>query len=802
MLRIVFIALFSCAISCTMVFSQAAVANPAEPQQSPSAVTEFTAKLQAHEGFFSFYHDAEKGKIYLKVPRQQNSAQPQFIFQTSLPWGFGSNDIGLDRGQLGATRLANFHIEGNKALLMQHNTQFRANTDNPAERASINEAFADSVIAGFTIVASDTQHVLIDYTPFLLSDTHGVTQRLRDTKQGQYKLSTDKSVIYPARSKAFPDNTELEAKITFSGEGTGRYVRSVAADADHITLHLHHSFIRLPDNQYSPREFHPQSGFWAESHYDYAAPLGESMQVQYIPRHRLSKAEPIIYYLDPGVPEPVRTALLEGGRWWAEAFAAIDYPEGFQVRELPADADPMDVRYNVIQWVHRATRGWSYGASIIDPRSGEIIKGHVTLGSLRVRQDMLIAQGLLAPYAGTTTEQQQALEEAIEAMALNRIRQLSAHEIGHTLGIAHNFAASANDRASVMDYPHPLVTIDTNSGQLSLNDAYTNRIGLWDMQVVAYGYGNGDLDQVLAQNKRLGLQFISDSDARAVGGAHPDAHLWDNGSDAVTELERLLAVRNTALQQFGLGNLANGRPLSELQNVLVPIYLLHRYQAEAAVKMLAGLHYDYAVKQTDSSAVQARPVNASQQQRALQVLAQTLSANTLQVPEHIRTLLVPQAYGQGYDRERFSGLTGLTADTDTMAASAARFVLELMLHPQRLERLQQQHSHERAIPDVIAVLNTIAQAAITPAQQADASSLEQRLAFESLGAVVRAYQQESASASVKAALYSFLDRQQQQWQQAEPSAHRDYALYALAQWQEGKPWPVQPAPALPPGSPI
>src|SRR5690554_4459813 len=389
MLRIVLIALLSLVM---MASTKPVQAQPAT-ETNHSAVTEFTSELTAQEGFFTFYHDPQQGKVYLQVPRHSNSQTPQFIFQTSLPWGFGSNDIGLDRGQLGATRLASFHIEGNKVLLLQHNTKFRANSDNAAERASINEAFAASVIAGFSIVAADTKHVLIDYTPFLLSDTHGVSKRLRDSKQGQYQLSADKSVIYPPRSKAFPDNTELEAKVTFTGEGTGNHVRSVAADPDHITLHLHHSFIRLPDDNYRPRQFHPQSGFWAETHYDYAAPLNESMQVQYIPRHRLNKDEPIIYYLDPGVPEPVKTALLEGARWWAEAFAAIDYPEGFQVRELPADADPMDVRFNVIQWVHRATRGWSYGASVIDPRTGEIIKGHVTLGSLRVRQDMLIEIG-------------------------------------------------------------------------------------------------------------------------------------------------------------------------------------------------------------------------------------------------------------------------------------------------------------------------------------------------------------------------------------------------------------------------
>jgi len=779
----------------TASFSSATYAQSGTPVTT-SAVAQFTAEMRAHEGFFTFYHDQLQGKIYLQVPKQQQ----QFIFQTSLPWGLGSNDIGLDRGQLGATRLASFYLEGDKVLLLQHNTQFRANSDNEAERKSINEAFADSVIAGFTVVAQDTNHVLIDYTPFLLSDTHGVVKRLRDSKQGQYKLSTDKSVIYPARSKSFADNTELEAKITFSGEGTGQYVRSVAADPDHLTMHLHHSFIRLPDAQYQPRKFHPQSGYWSETHRDYAAPLDAPTTVQYIPRHRMSKDQPIIYYLDPGVPEPVRSALLEGGLWWAEAFAAIDLPNGFQVRELPADADPMDVRYNVIQWVHRATRGWSYGSSIIDPRTGEIIKGHVTLGSLRVRQDMLIAQGLLAPFAADTPEQQAELKAQIEAMALARIRQLSAHEIGHTLGIAHNFAASADDRASVMDYPHPLISIDIETGGLSLADAYTEGVGLWDMQVIAYGYGSADPASVLAQNRRLGLSFISDRDARAAGGAHPDAHLWDNGSDAVTELERVLAVRKTALEQFGLGNLADGRPLSELQNLLVPMYLLHRYQAEAAVKMIAGLHYDYAVK--GAGEIDIRPVNASQQQRAISVLSQSLSADTLALPERIINLLAPAAYGEGYDRERFNGLTGLVADPDTMAASSARFVLNLMLNSQRLERLQQQHSRDQSIPAVSVLLNHIADAAIAPAYAANASTLEQRLAFEALDAVVTTYNQNNLSAAIKAPLFAFLKAQQQSWQSAASSAHRDYALHALEQWFAGKPWPLKAAPDLPPGSPI
>lgn len=776
------------------------LASPAVQADTPS-ISEFTESMQPHQGFFTFYHDPQSGSIYLQVPKQQQ----QFIFQTSLPWGLGSNDIGLDRGQLGATRLASFYLEGNKALLVHHNTFYRANSDNVAERISIDEAFADSVIAGFTVVAANEEHVLIDYTPFLLSDTHGVAKRLQQTEQGNFKVAIDRSVVYPARSKAFVDNTELEAKVTFSGEGKGRYVRQVAPDADHLTLHLHHSFIRLPDDNYSPREFHPKSGFWAEEHRDYAAPLGASMAVKYIPRHRLSKGETITYYLDPGVPEPVRSALLEGARWWQDAFAAAGHPGGFEVKELPADADPMDIRYNVIQWVHRATRGWSYGSSVIDPRTGEILKGHVTLGSLRVRQDMLIAQSLLAPYAADLSAEQHAqLEDNIEAMALARIRQLSAHEVGHTLGIAHNFAASSRDRASVMDYPHPLISLSTKTNGLTLAGAYAEGIGLWDKQVVRYGYGNEPLAAILEENQQLGLAFISDADARPAGGAHPDAHLWDNGNDAVTELERVLAVRRTALQQFGLANLGNGAPVSDLRTLLVPMYLLHRYQVEAAVKMLAGVHYDYAVKtaKTNAATVATRPVNAAQQQRALDILSATLSADQLQLPQSVEQLLLPYAYGSGATRENFSGFTSLVPDADTMAASTARFTLQLMLHPARLERLAQQQRFDSKIPTVTEVLQSIANAAIVPAQATAASTTEQRLAFEALTALVELYQS-APSGVVKASAFAFLQDQLGSWQAQPSSAHQRFIVSALEQLlEEQQPWPLKPAPQLPPGSPI
>lgn len=796
-------------LSKTVLLLALFVSVTALAQTEKNTIKEFTASFDKQPGFFTFYHDKAKAQFYLQIPRTDR----QFIFQTSLPWGLGSNDIGLDRGQLGDTRLASFLIEGDKVLLLQHNTQFRALSDNPAEKSSVDQAFADAVLYGFDIVASNEQQVLINYTPYLLSDVHGVTERLQQTEQGQFKTDTSRSVIYPERSKSFVSNTELEAKVTFVGDGKGRWINQVAANADAITLHLHHSFIELPDTDYQPRDFHPNSGFWAHSFKDYAAPLGESMLVQYIPRHRLNKKdpiasqsearEPITYYLDPGAPEPVKSALLEGARWWAEGFEALGYDNAFQVKVLPDNADPMDVRYNVIQWVHRATRGWSYGSSVIDPRTGEIIKGHVTLGSLRVRQDMKIAEGLLTPFIKDDSER----KEAVKAMALARIRQLSAHEVGHTLGIAHNFAASPSGRASVMDYPHPLVSL-TTEGSLNLASAYTEGLGLWDKQVLAYGYSDfggmpssaDQLNRILEKNKSLNLSFISDQDARPVGGAHPFAHLWDNGSDPVTELERLLSVRQQVLENFSKDMLEPDQPLSQLQAIFVPVYLLHRYQTEAAVKWLGGVNYRYYMAQDTTDDYQ--PVSAARQQAALKQLIKTVTAETLRVPTHIKQWLVPVAYGHRASREYFDGKTGVIPDPVSMAASAADHSLQLMFNSQRLNRLVQQHAANERVPSPAQLMSEVFNTVFTDWQKATSEPLRQRLLATALNAEVRATQSPALAVETRLMMRAQLAKQQQRLAESESLLIQQLANDLSQFLTEGE-WPEQYGPQpLPPGSPI
>ena len=658
-------------------------------------------KVDAYNGFFDFYYEESQDKIYLQV----KELDKEFLYVNSLASGIGSNDIGLDRGQLGQERVVKFQKAGNKLLLVQPNQNFRAITENELERKSIEQAFAKSVLFGFKILETHEDSYVIDLTPFLMQDAHGVAQRLKRANEGSYKIDASKSALSLERTKAFPKNVEFEALLTFSGQPTGRNLYRVTPTASLITVVQHHSFIELPDNNYKPREFDVRSGAISMSYFDYATPVQEQINKRYVVRHRLEKknpeaalseaVEPIIYYLDPGTPEPVRSALLDGARWWNEAYEAIGFKDAYQVKMLPADADPMDCRYNVIQWVHRSTRGWSYGASVVDPRTGEIIKGHVSLGSLRIRQDFMIAQALLnKPFASSDDNYQPMLE-----MALARIRQLSAHEVGHTIGFAHNFAASTNNRASVMDYPHP--TVRLTNGEVDLSDAYDVGIGEWDKVTVAYSYSQfpenanekEELNKILEQARQDGLRFISDSDARPQSGAHELAHLWDNGASAAEELNNVLDVRQKAISNFSEDNIRSYEPYSVLEDVFVPLYFFHRYQVEAASKVVGGLDYNYAVKNDNQLTTEI--VDVKTQKDALNSILKSISAETLAIPKNKLELFPPRAFAYGRGRESFASNTGVGFDAMSAASTASDMTLKLLLNPERANRLIVQKSLDK-----------------------------------------------------------------------------------------------------------
>ena len=776
---------------------------------SLKSIDEFTRDMNQYPGFFSFYVDDSSGKLYLEVEKLEHA----FLLQQSLPMGLGSNDIGLDRGQLGQTRLVQFEKMGHKLMLRQLNTYYRANTANKAELQSVKEAFASSILFGFEIKAKTNKRFLVDYTPYLLSDVHGVSRTLAARNQGNFSLDTARSAVYMPRSKSFAKNTELEAVLTFKGSQPGEFVRQVSAAPYSISLNMHHSLIELPDDNFKPRVFHPQSGYWSIEHKDYAAPLSESMYVRYIPRHRLSKkdpqaaisepVEPIVYYLDPGVPDPVKTALLEGALWWNDAFAQAGYKNAFQVKVLPEHADPMDIRYNVIQWVHRATRGWSYGSSVIDPRTGEIIKGHVTLGSLRVRQDILIAEALAAPFVSGDE-----VNLTLQNMALDRIRQLSAHEVGHTLGIAHNFSASIKDRASVMDYPHPLVSFN-DDGSFNTEQAYAKGMGVWDSQVVKYGYADVPaaqeaefLAQVLGENNQLGLEFISDSDARAKGGAHPTAHLWDNGGDPITELKRILDIRQQAMAQFGIKNIKKGMALSQLEEVFVPLYLLHRYQVEAAVKLIAGVDYHYEVR-GEHDVMGNQVVAVKQQKLAFDALMMTLDATQLQIPESALAVITPKAYGESKTRESIKGRTGLTLDAMALPEVAAQHSLALLLHSDRLNRLQQQKMRDDQQLGVRDVLFSLAeQVFFADKEQGMAGKVQQRVQMLTAVSLAKQSMNPAVAPEVQAELVSQLKFIAKKYHQSR-DVFAQYLADEIKLFLTTGAWSTRFTPlAMPPGSPI
>ena len=675
--------------------------------QELKTIEAFTTGMEKKEGFLNFYWNAKEGKIWLEI----NKFDTELLYYPSLAQGIGSNDIGLDRGRLGQEHVVKFQRSGNKILMIEPNYSYRAISNDPLEKRAVEESFAKSVHFGFEIKAETNGKVLVDLTSFLLQDAVGAAQDIARTKQGSYRLDASRSVLYLPHSKSFLKNTEFETIITLTGENAGQYLREVVPTPSIVTMHQHHSFVELPDlakNDFKTREFDPRIGYGGIEYFDYATPISEPIMKRYISRHQLKKkdpnailseaVEPIIYYLDAGAPEPIRSALMEGASWWNQAYEAAGYKDAFQVKLLPADADPMDIRYNLIQWVHRSTRGWSYGASVIDPRTGEILKGKVTLGSLRVRQDFLIAQGFLGNYESDSSKVKE-----ITQMSLDRLKQLAAHEVGHTLGLPHNYISSIAGRASVMDYPHPLV--DYANGKFDLSRAYAVGIGDYDKASIIWGYQDFpanmnekvELEKIVQNTLRKGLRFLTDQDARPEGSVNPTTHLWDNGADPITELKRVMELRKIALRDFTEKKITKATPMANLEEVLVPMYMYHRFQVEATAKVLGGADYNFALRGDGQMVLE--PVPAIKQREAFNALMSTLSPEFLAVPDHILKMIPPRAFR--YDanpRETFKRHTGLSFDPLAPAEAAAGLTLRMLLNPERCARLTSQRVMNVELP--------------------------------------------------------------------------------------------------------
>ena len=673
------------------------------------------------DGFFPLYWDSAGGQLFMEIPR----LNMEVLHVAGLAAGLGSNDIGLDRGGLMGSRIVTFERVGPKVMMIQPNYRFRSSSQNPAEVKAVRDAFARSILWGFTVAAESEggRRVLVDMSDFLIRDAQNL-----GTTMGAYRLDNSRSAIYMPMTVNFPKNTEIETELTFiaqpgaggggrgGGGGAFESVGAVAATGEAASVRVHQSFVELPDpTGYKQRAYDPRSGFGAFTYEDYSAPLGELLTQRSIRRHRLAKAnpaaavsdpvKPIIYYLDPGTPEPIRSALMDGARWWNQAFEAAGYRNAFRVELLPEGASSMDIRYNVINWVHRSTRGWSSGASVSDPRTGEILKGVVTLGSLRIRQDWMILEGLLQPYKAGS----EATPE-IRQWALQRMRQLAAHEVGHTLGFGHNYYDSDAGRISVMDYPHPLLTLKPDN-TFDISKMYDDGIGDWDKVSIAYGYtdfppGTNEaqaLKEILDKAWARDVRYMTNQDL----GVSARTDQWSNGTDAAAELNRMMEVRRVALSRFGETAIKTGMPMAQLEEVLVPLYLHHRYQVEAAANVVGGQHYIYALR--GDGRTPTRPASAAEQRAALRALMATLAPSALALPPTLAKMIPPRPPGWGRTRELFPRYTGGAFDAVTPGVVATGHVLGFLLADDRAARLVEQKALDPTLPgfeDVLAAIQT------------------------------------------------------------------------------------------------
>lgn len=798
----------------SVVFFGALVAgtHAANAQETPT-IREAVADSTAIEGYFNLYWDAESGNLYWEIDKLDT----EFLYQISMGSGLGSNPIGIDRGQLRGTYVLAAQRVGPRVLLVEPNYRYRATSDNPLEVQAVNDAFAPSVIWGFDIVAAEGDSVLVDATNFFLRDARDVVGQIARSNQGAFSLDTSRSALFLDNTAGYPENVEVEAMLTFTSSNPGNLVNSVAASGNSITLRQHHSIVKLPDDNFEPRLADPRIGTFGPTIQDYGTDIDTDKNVRLVARHRLEKAdptaarsravEPIVYYVDSGTPEPIKTALIEGASWWNQAFDAAGFIDAFQVRELPAGADAQDVRYNMIHWTHRRTRGYSYGGSVQDPRTGEIIKGNVNLGSLRLRQDYLMGQALVPAF--DYMAEVVADTSASVNMALDRVRQLSAHEVGHTLGFPHNYIASAYGRESVMDYPAPLIEI-TDDGRIDLSNAYVQRIGEYDKLAVRYAYSQfapdadeaEELAAIVQESLDTGLIFMDHNNNNFRGAGHQFAGVWDNGDNLVDHLKHEIEVRRIGLENFSQNVIDRGTPISELEWALLPLYMHHRFQLNSAAQSVGGADYRYAVR--GDGQLPLTIVEADEQRDALETVLSTLTPEFLAIDPEILKMLPPSAhrYAAG---EAFPGRTQLLFDPLGAAEAAASLTLEILLHPARMARLVA-YGSLGDYPNLEEVVDRLLEVTWgAPAQRSDYLTQIMHVAQRvTINEMMSQAASDENSGEVRAVLSHRLGRLATDLEdRSTPSAHQATAAADIRRWQADPKGnvPVE-ALTMPPGDPI
>jgi hypothetical protein len=648
-----------------------------------------TAGMERRDGFIPLYLDPRQGKIYLEIPRDSTRA----LMFVSLATGLGSNPIGLDRGASGDSYIARFDRNGDRVLVVFENWNYRTSApNNPAHARSVLEAFPPSTPASLPIIAQNGQRLVVDATEFFMRDWNDVAGAIASSDEGAYSVARDRSSIYWSYTKAFPENTEIDVALTFATQGRpGQIISTIVPDGKSFTLRQHISLLPLPDPDYKPRVLDPRVGFSDVVFKDYAQPIQQPLEQRWIARHRLERVNPadpsspirnpLVYYIDRGIPEPIRTATKQGVSWWIDAFDRAGLKGGFRVEDLPEGVDPMDARYNVVQWETRNERGWSVGGSLGDPRTGEIIKGMARLDSHRARTDYNIYAGLFGADAAA----------ADTAFVLARVRQVSAHEVGHTLGLSHNYIASTYDRGSVMDYPPPRVTVNA-AGDIDISSAYATGPGAYDVFAIHWGYGifppNSEADSLRAiveDGLGRGLLFLSDADARPDFASDPRTNLWDDASTPVEFLRREMAARRVAMSRFGERNIRVGEPVALLQERFVPLYFMHRFALNSLTKTIGGMEYANAIR---GDRVQAtRPIDGATQRAALATLISALDPRQLAIPDTVLTLLGPRPFSYQPYVELFSSRTRPAFDELGAARTLAQMIVDGILQRERAARV-------------------------------------------------------------------------------------------------------------------
>ncbi len=793
----------------------------ADAPHAPITLASATSGLDARAGLLPTWIDRKTGHILITLPAAaSDGVSAKFVYQVYLRASLGSTPVGMDRDQPGATQILVFRRVGPKVYAEYENTDFRADGGSAEEHGAVTDSFAKSTVWSGDIKAEGPDGaMLVDITGFLTRDAYGVTGALRRAKQGSFKLDADLSHPDLGAALAFPENLEFEATQTFTADEPGDEVRGIAPDPHSITLTTHHSLIRLPPPGFEPRLADPHFSTIDKLVTNYAAPLASPLAYRVAPRFRLEKLDPtaarsrvkkpIVFYVDRAAPEPVRSALIGGASWWAEAFDKAGYIDAFQVKLLPEGVSPLDARYNVINWVHRQTRGWSYGEGISDPRTGEIIKGSVLLGSQRVRQDRMIYEGLL----GVQDTGKGGPTDPVE-IALSRVRQLAVHETGHALGFGHNFAGSTIGRASVDDYPPPRVLI--RDGALDLSDAYAKGVGAWDLFVVNWLYSEAPsgadqkaaLARIVSDGFASGLKFVSDDDARPVGSANPIGSLWDDGPDAVEGLRHTLDVRRIAIANFGLRNVPVGAPVSDLKRVIVPVYLFHRYEVDAAAKLIGGVDYTYAANGDGHEL--AKAVSGDRQRAALRELLVTVEPATLDLPEQVMELLDsgrsdnrdPQ-----FETEVFGADATPVFDLPGAADVAADITFTALFAPERLNRVADQGAR---LPGALTLGDLLAQttgAVFTdsPADPAHAAEIRRRVRMRLVLDLQRTANDKRVSPSAKAEIAAGLRSLGERLKAAKPGSDADRSFNMSVAEEIAHPSAATPeaaSPKIPPGMPI